>query len=124
MGRVLQRPGHFGVGQGPRGEWPRRALQREVCWEIDNELWRSRQTDPAVYAKAVPLFTEAMKKVDPTITCIGHGGNALDRRYDQVLLDNAAASFDILSIHHYTDAPQFGNDGVRGQDGLYKMLSK
>ena len=89
-------------------------------WEIDNELWRSRQTDPAVYARAVPLFAAAMKKTDPTITIIAHGGNALDREYDRVVIRDAAASFDILSIHHYTDADKFGMDGVSGQDGRYR----
>jgi alpha-N-arabinofuranosidase len=89
-------------------------------WEIDNELWRSRQTDPRTYAKAVPLFAEAMKKVDPTITIIGHGGNALDRDYDRAVIENAAKSIDVLSIHHYTDADKFGAEGVSGQDGRYR----
>lgn len=90
-------------------------------WEIDNELWRSLQTSPAVYAQAVPLFAAAMKKVDPTITIIAHGGNATDRNYDRVLLNNAAANFDILSIHHYTDAAKF-DTGVTDQDNLYRDL--
>ena len=94
---------------------------RVKYWEIDNELWRSLQTNPAVYAQAVPLFAAAMKKVDPSITIIAHGGNNADRRYDRTLITDAAASFDILSIHHYTDAQQF-DAGVAVQDALYADL--
>lgn len=92
-------------------------------FEIDNELWRSLQPNPAVYAEAVKLFSEAMRKVDPTITVIAHGGNALDRRYDTTLVNRAAPSFDVLSIHHYTDPPQF-ETGVADQDKLYTDLEK
>lgn len=88
-------------------------------WEIDNELWRSRQRDPATYAEAVRHFAAAMKKVDPSITIIAHGGNGLDRRYNEVVVNNSAESFDILSIHHYTNPQQFAT-GVGDQDALYK----
>jgi len=90
-------------------------------WEIDNELWRSLQTNPAVYAQAVPLFAAAMKRVDPSITIIAHGGNGTDERYDRVLLNNAAQSFDYLSIHHYSDPNDF-ETGVQAQDKLYNNL--
>lgn len=92
-------------------------------FEIDNELWRSLQPSPAVYAQAVPLFAEAMKKVDPSITIIAHGGNGTDRRYDNVLIDRAAPAFDILSIHHYTDPDKY-ETGVTDQDRLYADLIK
>jgi alpha-N-arabinofuranosidase len=36
------------------------------------------------------------------------------------VINSAAEHIDVLSIHHYTDSPQFGNDGVRGQDGRYR----
>jgi alpha-N-arabinofuranosidase len=91
-------------------------------WEIDNELWRSLQPNPAVYAQAVPLFAAAMKKIDPSITIIAHGGNGADRRYDRVLVNNAAPDFDILSIHHYMDPQRFAS-GIVEQDGLYKDLA-
>jgi alpha-N-arabinofuranosidase len=90
-------------------------------WEIDNELWRSASAvtnRPETYAEAVKLFAPAMKKVDPSITIIGHGGNATDRRYNTVLVQNAAEYFDVLSIHHYTDPRQFVT-GVGDQDRLY-----
>jgi alpha-N-arabinofuranosidase len=92
-------------------------------FEIDNELWRSKQTNPAVYAQAVPLFAAAMKKVDPSIIVMGHGGNGTDERYNNVLLRDAAPSFDILSIHHYTDANGYAS-GVAAQDRLYANMIK
>ena len=92
-------------------------------WEIDNELWRSKQTDPAVYARAVKLFAPAMKQVDPSITIIAHGGNDLDRVYDRVILRDAAKSFDILSIHHYADPGQF-DTYVGKQEVLYRDLKR
>jgi alpha-N-arabinofuranosidase len=92
-------------------------------FEIDNELWRSLQPSPAVYAEAVKLFSEAMRKTDPSITVIAHGGNGTDRRYDTTLVNRAAASFDVLSIHHYTDPPKF-ETGVADQDRLYSDLEK
>ncbi len=87
-------------------------------WEIDNELWRSRVISPEVYSRAVRLFSEAMKKQDPTITIIAHGGNGTDRAYNQPVVNNAADMFNVLSIHHYTQAPQYVT-GVQAQDALY-----
>ncbi|TWT84879.1 Intracellular exo-alpha-(1-_5)-L-arabinofuranosidase [Planctomycetes bacterium CA13] len=87
-------------------------------WEIDNELWRSQQRDPAVYVEAVKLFAPAMRAKDPSITILAHGGNSLDRRYNQVLLDGAAEHFDILSIHHYQN-PNLFSSGVGDQEQLY-----
>lgn len=92
-------------------------------WEIDNELWRSKQTDPAVYAEAVKLFSVALRGVDPSITVIAHGGNDTDNRYNEMVMDNAAEYFDILSIHHYTD-PQRFREGVAAQDDLYHRLTE
>jgi alpha-N-arabinofuranosidase len=90
-------------------------------WEIDNELWRSASAvtnRPETYAEAVKLFSAAMRKVDPTITVIAHGGNGTDRRYNTTVVNNAAESFDVLSIHHYTQPTQFVT-GVGDQDRLY-----
>jgi alpha-N-arabinofuranosidase len=87
-------------------------------FEVDNELWRSKQTSPAVYARAVPLFAAAMRKVDPSITVMAHGGNGTDQRYNNTVLREAANHFDILSIHHYTD-PNGYESGVVAQDRLY-----
>ncbi len=87
-------------------------------WEIDNELWRSKQRAPAVYAEAVRYFAPAIRAKDPSITIIAHGGNALDRNYNQVLLDRAAKHFDILSIHHYQNPGLFAS-GVVDQEQLY-----
>jgi alpha-N-arabinofuranosidase len=87
-------------------------------WEIDNELWRSRVTNPAIYAQAVNLFAKRMKEKDPTITILGHGGNGTDRRYNTTVVNDAAENFSILSIHHYTDADAFIR-GITDQDRLY-----
>jgi alpha-N-arabinofuranosidase len=87
-------------------------------WEIDNELWRSRVTNPTTYSQAVNLFSVAMKKQDPSITIIAHGGNGTDRNYNIPVVNNAAENFSILSIHHYTQAPQYAS-GVAAQDALY-----
>jgi alpha-N-arabinofuranosidase len=90
-------------------------------WEIDNELWRSRVPDPHKYSQAVRIFAEAMKKADPTITILAHGGNGTDMEWNQVVLDEAAESFDILSIHHYSD-PNGYYWAALDQDSLYDKL--
>jgi alpha-N-arabinofuranosidase len=90
-------------------------------WEIDNELWRSRVPDPHKYSSAVKLFAAAMRKVDPSITIIAHGGNGTDMEWNRVLLEECAPDFDILSIHHYSD-PNGYYTAARAQDSLYKLL--
>lgn len=94
---------------------------RVKYWEIDNELWRSRVPDPHIYSQAVKIFSEALRKIDPAITVIAHGGNGTDREWDRVVLDEAAGSFDILSIHHYSD-PDGYYSAALGQDSLYGDL--
>jgi len=92
-------------------------------WEIDNELWRSRVPDPHVYSQAVKIFSEALAAIDPSITVIAHGGNGTDMEWNQVLLDEAAGFFDILSIHHYSD-PDGYYQAALDQDRLYEELEK
>jgi len=92
-------------------------------WEIDNELWRSRVPDPHKYSQAVRLFAAAMRKVDPSITIIAHGGNGTDMEWNQVVLNECAGDFDILSIHHYSD-PYGYYSAALDQDSLYKNLRK
>ncbi|MFA6128975.1 MAG: alpha-L-arabinofuranosidase C-terminal domain-containing protein [Bacteroidales bacterium] len=92
-------------------------------WEIDNELWRSRVPDPHKYSQAVKLFAAALRKVDPTITIIAHGGNGTDMEWNQVVLNECAGDFDILSIHHYSDPDGFYTAAL-AQDGLYKKLKQ
>jgi alpha-L-arabinofuranosidase len=92
-------------------------------WEIDNELWRSRVPDPHKYSQAVKLFAAAMKKVDPAITIIAHGGNGTDMEWNQVVLNECAQDFDILSIHHYSDPDNYYSAAL-AQDSLYKKLRK
>ena len=91
-------------------------------WEIDNELWRSKQPDPAVYAEAVKYFAPAMRQkaeeLGTDMVLLAHGGNGADRRYNQVVLDETAELFDVLSIHHYMDPNRF-DDGVDEQEELY-----
>jgi len=90
-------------------------------WEIDNELWRSRVPDPHKYSQAVRLFAAAMRKADPSIIIIAHGGNGTDMEWNQVVLNECAADFDILSIHHYSD-PDGYYSAALAQDSLYKNL--
>jgi alpha-N-arabinofuranosidase len=92
-------------------------------WEIDNELWRSRVPDPHIYSQAVRLFAEAMRKTDPSITVIAHGGNGTDMEWNQVVLDEAADFFDILSIHHYSDPDGYYTAALE-QDSLFRKLKK
>lgn len=90
-------------------------------WEIDNELWRSRVPDPHKYSQAVKLFSAAMRKIDPTIIIIAHGGNGTDMEWNQVVLNECASDFDVLSIHHYSD-PNAYYTAALAQDALYKKL--
>jgi alpha-N-arabinofuranosidase len=90
-------------------------------WEIDNELWRSRVPDAHIYSQAVKLFAAAMRETDPTITIIAHGGNGTDMEWNQVMLNECAADFDVLSIHHYSDPDGYYREAL-GQDLLYKNL--
>lgn len=94
-------------------------------WEIDNELWRSQRTDPQTYAEAVKYFAPKMREkgreLGTELVILAHGGNGADRRYNQVLLDEAAEHFDILSIHHYMDPNRF-DDGVDEQEDLYRDM--
>lgn len=92
-------------------------------WEIDNELWRSRVPDPHKYSQAVKLFAAAMRKADPSITIIAHGGNGTDMEWNQVMLNECSEDFDILSIHHYSD-PDGYYSAALAQDSLYKILRK
>jgi alpha-N-arabinofuranosidase len=96
---------------------------RVKYWEIDNELWRSRVPDPHKYSQAVKLFAAALRKVDPAITIIAHGGNGTDMEWNQVVLNECAGDFDILSIHHYSD-PDGYYSAAQAQDSLYKNLRK
>ncbi len=92
-------------------------------WEIDNELWRSRVPDPHKYSQAVKIFAAEMRKIDPGITIIAHGGNGTDMEWNQVVLDECAGDFDILSIHHYSDPDGYFTAAL-SQDTLYKKLRK
>jgi alpha-N-arabinofuranosidase len=92
-------------------------------WEIDNELWRSRVPDPHIYSQAVKLFAAALRKADPSITIIAHGGNGTDMEWNQVVLNECAKDFDILSIHHYSDPDGYFSAAL-AQDTLYKNLRK
>ncbi|MDD4646299.1 MAG: alpha-L-arabinofuranosidase C-terminal domain-containing protein [Bacteroidales bacterium] len=90
-------------------------------WEIDNELWRSRVPDPHKYSQAVKLFAAAMRKTDPSITIIAHGGNGTDMEWNQMVLNECAADFDILSIHHYSDPDGYYSAALE-QGSLYQKL--
>ncbi len=59
-------------------------------WEIDNELWRSRVPNAKIYSEAVKLFSTAMREVDPSIVVIAHGGNGIDEKWNNTLIENSA----------------------------------
>ena len=90
-------------------------------WEIDNELWRARGQSPKVIAEATRLFSSALKEVDPSIVVIGHGGAPAFKRFNRVLLEEAAESFDVLSIHHYQLPARYAA-GVEAQNRLYNKI--
>ncbi len=92
-------------------------------WEIDNELWRSRVPDAQIYSEAVKLFSEAMRKAYPSIVVIAHGGNGIDEKWNDILINNSAEYFDVLSVHHYM-APNKFNDGVYEQEAFYNRTAK
>ena len=66
-------------------------------WEIDNEMW---EMGIERYEKCVRDFSEAMRKVDPSIKIIACGGF----REDEDFLKRSANYFDYLSLHHYEQA--------------------
>ena len=92
-------------------------------WEIDNELWRSKVPDPVKYSLAVELFSEALKNIDPSIIIIAHGGNDIDEKWNNVLLDKSAEYFDVLSVHHYMNPDRF-MEGVHEQENFYNNTAK
>lgn len=92
-------------------------------WEIDNELWRSKVPDPLKYSLAVRMFSEALRKIDPSIIIIAHGGNGTDEKWNNVLLEKSAKYFDILSVHHYMNPDRF-MEGVNEQERFYANTAK
>ena len=63
-------------------------------WEIDNEMW---EMGIDKYEDRVRVFSEAMRKVDPSIKIIACGGF----QEDEAFLMRSAGYFDYLSLHHY-----------------------
>lgn len=76
-------------------------------WEIGNETWGSwvpNPSDAATFASGYSDFYEAMKEVDPSIMCIGEGGdgNSYSQSWNQTVLNANAGIMDEISIHYYS----------------------
>ena len=63
-------------------------------WEIDNEMW---EMGIEKYERCVCIYSEAMRKIDPTIKIIACGGFQEDEQFIQ----RSGNYFDYLSLHHY-----------------------
>lgn len=63
-------------------------------WEIDNEMWEMGITK---YEACVRRYSEAMRKIDPTIKIIACGGF----QEDEDFIKRSGNYFDYLSLHHY-----------------------
>jgi len=78
-------------------------------WSIGNEVWgdpfESGHTNAFGYSYFMPEIARAMRAVDPSIsiTAVGLLGNdnVSDPDWNQVVLQKAGRSFNLLSIHHY-----------------------
>jgi alpha-N-arabinofuranosidase len=65
-------------------------------WEIDNEMWEFGIDN---YEASVREFSEAMRKVDPSIKIIVCGGYNNDG--DKAMIERSGKYFDYMSLHHY-----------------------
>jgi alpha-L-arabinofuranosidase len=65
-------------------------------WEIDNEMWEFGLDN---YEATVREFSEAMRKVDPSIKIIICGGFRPDG--DKAMIERSGKYFDYMSLHHY-----------------------
>ena len=65
-------------------------------WEIDNEMWEFGLDN---YEATVREFSEAMRKVDPSIKIIICGGFGLEG--DKAMIERSGKYFDYMSLHHY-----------------------
>jgi alpha-N-arabinofuranosidase len=76
-------------------------------WEIGNEVWGEwvpGHTSPEQFVADYRIFYNAMKNVDPTIMCIGEGGdgNTYDQSWNQIMVDKASDILNELSVHYYS----------------------
>ena len=76
-------------------------------WEIGNETWGSWVPNPStadVFASGYNDFYQAMTAVDPSIMCIGEGGdgNSYNQNWNQTVLNANAGILDEISIHYYS----------------------
>ncbi len=63
-------------------------------WEIDNEMW---EMGIDRYEHCVRVYSEAMRKIDPSIKIIACGGFQEDEQF----IMRSGNYFDYLSLHHY-----------------------
>ncbi len=88
-------------------------------WEIDNEMW---EMGIDRYEKCVRDFSEAMRKIDPSIKIIACGGFQEDEQF----IKRSGNYFDYLSLHHYEQQGGYATGPVRlGQqyDRYAKMIA-
>ena len=88
-------------------------------WEIDNEMW---EMGIDRYEKCVRDFSEAMRKIDPSIKIIACGGFQEDEQF----IKRSGKYFDYLSLHHYEQQGGYATGPVRlGQqyDRYAKMIA-
>lgn len=82
-------------------------------WEIDNEVWKM---NPELYAQLVRIFSQTLKRQNPTIKIIGCGSGRLGKEgigLDSTLIRLAAGYIDYISPHHYMELKKYGNDGIK-----------
>ncbi|MGC8639525.1 MAG: alpha-L-arabinofuranosidase C-terminal domain-containing protein, partial [Isosphaeraceae bacterium] len=80
-------------------------------WELGNEIWGSwvrGHSDAQTYARNYLRYQAAMRAVDPSIELIACGDN--DMNWNRTVLQEAGASINLLSIHHYYSAGQMAGD--------------
>lgn len=81
-------------------------------WEIDNEVWKM---DLTLYAQLTRIFSQSMKKKDPSIKIIGCGSGRLGKEgvgLDSVMIHTVAEYIDYISPHNYQTINKYGKDGV------------
>ena len=71
-------------------------------WFVGNEIWGdwmgAAHSDAATYARRLPQYASAIRKVDPSVLLIASG---LSPEWDRTLIAQAGSSFDLLSEHNY-----------------------
>ena len=76
----------------------------EIWNEPDNPLFWQPAPDPSAYATLLKATAVTIRSIDPSAQILLGGINPFDTRFlEQIALDGAWDSFDILAIHPYVD---------------------